>query len=326
MSRQRLVRPPVPTSGSTSAKANPWPTNDCSRTSQRRDVVYLGEHHTIPRHHEIQAGILTALAARGVSLALGLEQLESWQQPQLDRYNRGEVDFEQLAAATSWSKRWPNFRQYQPILEAARKRKIPVVALNAKAETIRQVARSGGVERLAAEDRKRLPADMRLQDPAYEKLLSLEMAVHVAATPKTLHPMIEAQIARDEAMAEALAAFLKSPPGKGRKMLVLCGSGHVAYGLGTPARLRRRLPGVNDRIVLLSESGQLRLSAQEKAQARDIEITHQQLRADRAAGGRLSVRQALIWLSFPQCFPWARTPIARSSQPIMNATPPTGTG
>jgi len=104
------------------------------------------------------------------------------------------------------------------------------------------------------------------------------MMVHASATPQTLRPMIEAQIARDEAMAEALATFLESQQGQGRKMLVLCGAGHVAYGLGLPTRVRRRLPDVKDRIVLFSESGDVRLSPEEKAQARAIEITHEQLR------------------------------------------------
>jgi uncharacterized iron-regulated protein len=90
--------------------------------------------------------------------------------------------------------------------------------------------------------------------------------------------MIEAQIARDEAMAEALVGFLRSPAGRGRAAVVLCGTGHVAYGLGLPARVRRRLPDARERIVLCSESGEVRLSEKEKAQARPIEITHQQLR------------------------------------------------
>ena len=61
-------------------------------------------------------------------------------------------------------------------------------------------------------------------------------------------------------------------------MIVLCGAGHVAYGLGTPERVRRRMPGVVDRIVLFSESGDLEISAQEKAVSREISITHEQLR------------------------------------------------
>jgi len=241
-------------------------------------TIYLGERHTLERHHEMQRKILTDLAQKGLPLAVGLEQMESSQQSHLDRYNRGEIDFEQLANVTAWSKRWQNFQQYRPILEAARKWRAPVVALNARSETIRQVVRSGGVDRLPPGLRKELPATLQVQDPLYEKSLSLQMMVHVSASSQTLRPMIEAQIARDEAMAEALATFLKSDEGRGRKVLVLCGAGHVAYGLGLPTRVRRRLPGINDRIVLFSESGEVRLSPEEKAQARAIEITHEQLR------------------------------------------------
>ena len=82
-----------------------------------------------------------------------------------------------------------------------------------------------------------------------------------------LHPMIKAQIARDEAMAQVLCTFMESEQGRGRKVLVLCGAGHVAYGLGLPTRVRRRLPDIKDRIVLFSESGEVRLSPEDKAQA-----------------------------------------------------------
>jgi uncharacterized iron-regulated protein len=241
-------------------------------------TIYLGERHTLQRHHDMQTKILADLARKGLPLALGLEQMESSQQSHLDRYSRGEIDFEQLAAATAWAKQWSNYQQYRPILEAARKWKAPIVALNAKSKTIRQVVRSGGIDRLPPETRKELPAKMQIQDPPYEKLLSLQMMVHVSATPQMLRPMIEAQIARDEAMAEAIAVFLESEQGRGRRMLVLCGAGHVGYGLGLPTRVRRRLPDSKDRIVLFSESGEVRLSPEEKAQSRDIEITHEQLR------------------------------------------------
>lgn len=241
-------------------------------------TIYLGEYHTLQRHHGMQTKILTDLAQKGLPLAVGLEQMESSQQSHLDRYNRGEIDFEQLAEATVWSKRWQNYQQYRPILEAARKWKAPIVALNARTETIRQIVRSGGIDRLPPEARKELVAKMQVEDPPYEKFLSLQMQVHASATPQVLHPMIEAQIARDEAMAQALCTFMESEQGRGRKVLVLCGAGHVAYGLGLPTRVRRRLPDIKDRIVLSSESGEVRLSPEDKAQARAIEITHEQLR------------------------------------------------
>ncbi len=62
---------------------------------------------------------------------------------------------------------------------------------------------------------------------------------------------------------------------------MLCGSGHVAYGLGMPSRVRRQLPQISDRVVLLSESGDLELSAEERAVSRPIQITHEQLLAIR---------------------------------------------
>ena len=67
--------------------------------------------------------------------------------------------------ATSWSKRWHNFAQYRPILEAAHKGKVPVVALNAESETIRQVVHSGGVERVPAEVRMLRPELCETRSP-----------------------------------------------------------------------------------------------------------------------------------------------------------------
>jgi hypothetical protein len=45
-----------------------------------------------------------------------------------------------------------------------------------------------------------------------------------------------------------------------------------------PERVTRRMPGYSQRILLFSESGDLRLSEQERKQARDIEVPHEFLR------------------------------------------------
>jgi len=242
-------------------------------------VIYLGESHRLKRHHDIQERLISDLSKRDIPLVLGLEQMESFQQPVLDRFNRGEITFDELARATEWPNRWQNYRQYRPILEAARKADVPILALNARSETIRQIVRSGGIDNLDGEQRKELPDDIQTKDPPYEKLLNLLMMVHMSATPERLRPMVEAQIARDEAMASALCSFLKSPQGRGRTAVVLCGAGHVSYGLGTVSRVRRRMPGVKDRIVLFSASGDVKLTPAERAMARGITITHEQLRA-----------------------------------------------
>jgi uncharacterized iron-regulated protein len=242
-------------------------------------VVYLGERHRVERHHQIVQKILEDLAGRGVPLALGLEQLESYQQPIVDRYNRGEIDFDKLAELTDWGQRWHGYAQYRPIVEAAYKAGAPIVALNARAETIRQVARGGGLDKLDAKTRRELPADIQTNDPLYEKLMGIVLMVHASAAPERLRPMLEAQIARDESMAATLCGFLASTQGKGRTVLVLCGSGHVNYALGTVDRVRRRMPGVKDRVLLMSESGDVVLTPAEEAMSREISVTHEQLRA-----------------------------------------------
>jgi uncharacterized iron-regulated protein len=241
-------------------------------------VIYLGERHTLERHHAIQTRIVRDLAERGLPLLLGLEQMESPYQKTLDRYCRREIDFDRLAKETDWGRRWAGYGQYREILETAREAGIPVLALNARAEVIRQVARGGGLARLDAPTRAELPSNVWLDDPAYEYVLKLMMPVHMAATPERLRPMIEAQMCRDAAMAASLCRALEAEPWRDHKAIVLCGAGHVSYGFGTPERVRRRMPEIKDRIVLLSASRDVKLTERQKAMSRPIQITHDQLR------------------------------------------------
>ena len=105
------------------------------------------------------------------------------------------------------------------------------------------------------------------------------MMVHAGMPESMMRRMFMAQVCRDETMADRLCAFLNSEAGRGRTAVVLCGAGHVSNGLGTPSRVRRRMPDVIDRIVVFSESGDVELSPAEKAMSREITITHEQLRA-----------------------------------------------
>lgn len=240
-------------------------------------VIYLGERHTLERHHAIQERIVTDLTQRGVPLVLGLEQMEAFNQAALDRYYQGEIDFDELAKQTEWVKRWSNYEQYRPILEAARQAGAPVLALNARKETVRQVARQG-IDGLDPETRSELPNEINLDDPLYEQHMKRVMMVHAMVTPEMVHSMFEAQVTRDETMADRLCAFLESAQGRDRTAVVLCGAGHVSHRLGMPDRVRRRIPGIRDRILVLCESGDVELSPRMKAMARDITITHEQLR------------------------------------------------
>ena len=243
-------------------------------------VVYVGEAHTIARHHALQLHLLEQLQTRGVPLVLCFEQLEASVQPSVDRYNRGEIDFAALAAQTNWAKQWHNYTDYQPLCEFARSHGIPLRALNAPAGVIRAISRGGGLAKLPADQRATLPAQIITDDPAYERMMNLQLAVHAAMDPAQLRTVFEAQVARDETMAANIAAArgMMAPPDEPRTAFVVIGAGHVRYGLGTAARVRRLIPGITERIVLFTESGQLKLSAADLAATREIHITHGQLR------------------------------------------------
>lgn len=245
------------------------------------DVIYVGEAHTIDRHHTVQLGVLQELHSRGRALVLAMEQLEARDQPVVDRFNAGELTFDHLATELNWAKKWKNFADYRALVEFAQQHAIPVRALNAPPEVIRAVSRGGGLEKLSAEHRAHLPDDIVLDDPLYERLLNLQLAVHMAMDPARLRPVFEAQVSRDETMAANIAAAraMAGPDGQPRTVVVVAGSGHLRFGLGTPDRVRRRLPGVVDRIILSTESGQLKLSESDRAAMRDITITHADLRA-----------------------------------------------
>jgi len=244
---------------------------------QAARVVYLGEIHSLVRHHELQTAILDGLARRGVPLVLAMEQFEYFNQPALDRFNARATDLNQLVGEAGLDKRWRGHTNYHALLQTARVHHIPVLALNARAETIRAVGRQS-LAGITTVQRVELPVDIVTDDPLYERLATRVLGVHMAFDPQKLRPIFEAQVARDETMAARLAEFLSSPAGKGRTAVVICGRGHCEYGLGMPDRVARRIPDVGQRIVLLSESGDLSLSEAERKQAREIEVPHEFLR------------------------------------------------
>ena len=258
-------------------RGEPVPYEDILEDLKGVRVVYVGETHTLQRHHQWQERIVTDLTDRGTPLVLALEQMEYHHQPALDRYASSEIDFDKLVRDTDWAKHWSNYEQYRAILEAARRAGAPILALNARAKTIRRVGKEG-LEALDADTREELPPEINLDDPMQEERLRKVMMVHAMVQEDRLRKMFEAQVSRDETMAHRLAEFLNSKRGEGLTAVVILGSGHASHGLGTPVRVRRRMPGVKDRILILTESGDLELSPKMRAMMRDITITHEQLR------------------------------------------------
>ena len=124
-----------------------------------------------------------------------------------------------------------------PILQFARAEKIPVVALNVQTEIVEKVARSG-LESLTEEEKKSIPSQMDFSDETYRDRLQKIFQEHKNFQGENFDFFCQAQILWDETMAESIDSFFKKNPEY--QMVVLAGSGHLAFGSGIPKRAARR--------------------------------------------------------------------------------------
>ncbi len=204
-------------------------------------VVYVGETHDNPASHRLELEALKGLAELHPGRqALGMEMFTRSQQPVLDRWVAGKMDEKAFLKEVHWFDNWRmDFAYYRDLLNFARDRHIPVIALNAEKSEMQEV-RSKAPDQLTPEERKKLP-EMDMTDPYQRALVTAIFGDH-AHGGMGLDGFVRAQTLWDETMAESVARYLASPAGKEKHLLVIAGGDHVNYGFGIPRRAFRRLP------------------------------------------------------------------------------------
>jgi uncharacterized iron-regulated protein len=212
-------------------------------------VVLVGETHTRLDHHLVQLEILKLLYQKSAKLAIGVEWFQQPFQKHLDAYVAGEISEHEMLHLTGYFERWRfDYRLYQPIIQYARAHNIPVIALNASRELSRALSKSG-FDDLSAELKKQLPQSYDWSDKAYEQRLRSIFDSH-PDYPGEFEDFLRGQLTWDESMAESAAQYLEGNPES--RMLILAGSGHIAYGSGIPNRIKRRID-VKQFSILISE-------------------------------------------------------------------------
>ena len=206
----------------------------------KKQVVFIGEEHDRLDHHLNQLAIIRGLYKSHPNLVIGVEYFQQPFQKYLDQFVAGDINETQLLVKTQYYRRWGyDFRLYAPIFEFVRAHKIPVIALNIPSETVQQVGEVG-FSGLTPKQRATLPQHLDESDPEYRQRLAELYGVHPQIEGADFERFYEVQLAWDEGMAARAAHYLQHHPG--RPMVILAGSGHVAYGSGIPRRLTRRLP------------------------------------------------------------------------------------
>jgi uncharacterized iron-regulated protein len=192
----------------------------------------------------MELAILEGIARRRDSVVLALEMFERDVQPLLDRYLAGSIGEDSLLAG---GRPWKNYAtDYRPLVELARERRWPVIASNVPRPLASMVAQAGlaGLDTLPTDRRAAAARDLDCpEDDYYGKFVSAmdDLSGHGPGPGEgaevRMARMYQSQCLKDETMGESAAGVWRP----GRLVVHVNGAFHTDFGMGTAARVRRRL-------------------------------------------------------------------------------------
>jgi len=218
------------------------------------DAVCLGEEHDAAPHHYLELWTIDLLAerapTRGLELGVGFEMFQRPSQAALTDYQTGRLDEAGLLEQSQYAERWGfPFAYYRPILESARQHRLSLVALNARREVTREVARVGldGLERSIERELPKLDLSQREHRASFERA----MEGHPGLGGDKLDRYYAAQVVWDETMADQAARWLRAHAPI-RRLVILAGRAHCAR-TAIPDRIERRGGGRVLSVLLATE-------------------------------------------------------------------------
>ncbi len=222
--------------------------NDIVKEIEDKKVIFIGESHTNFAHHINQLNIIKALFEKGKKVAIGLEMFQRRFQPVLDDYISGKIDEKTFLKDSQYFTRWKyNYNLYRPIIEYAKRNKIPIIALNLEKEIIKKVTKKGFYA-LSEKEKNSLPKSLDFTNQTYkENLLKIfNSTAHMNALAKNgkheVNPefIYQSQIIWDETMAESISKYLNKHSDID-SFVVLAGVGHIESFHGIASRVFRRV-------------------------------------------------------------------------------------
>jgi len=254
-------------------RGEPVPFEEMIDSLAQARLIYIGEIHTLERHHRFQLRVIQALSQRNIPLAVGLEMLPFTVQSHLDAWTDGRLGEKEFLQLIDWKTNWgTDFGLYRPIFEYARRNRISLRALNAPRDAVKEVARKG-LSGLSEEERRMLPP-ITMSSEQHRRLLALFIGRHKTLRADMQDAAYEAQDVWDSTMAQGVVQYLNSKEGAGKAMVVLAGTGHMAYGFGIPERVARSC-NLPYRIVISSDSGDLEYEKEWERYVEPADLTHE---------------------------------------------------
>ncbi len=211
-------------------------------------VLFVGESHTDMEFHRVQLRVVQELHRRGRTVIVGLEMYPAAAQEWLDRWIADEALTEEaFVEGSHWYRSWGyNWEYYRDIFVFARDNAIRMVGVNVPREVVQTVRREG-FEGLTAEQRALLPERVDTESAEHQQLFRAffgdEDTVHGDMPPALFEGMFRAQCTWDAAMGWNAVKALEASGDEDAIVVVLVGSGHVAYGLGAERQAKLWLDG-----------------------------------------------------------------------------------
>jgi aminopeptidase N len=198
-------------------------------------VILIGERHTNYEDHKVELAVIEGLFRQGRKFAIGMEMFQKPFQKAIDEYLSGAITEKEFLKKTEYFTRWIfDYSYYREIIEFAKAKGIPLLALNQRTEIMDKVAH-GGLDALSEEEKKEIPRDMDMSNESYKERLKDVYEDHPGKI--TFDNFYQSQILWDETMAHSAARFLEEHPDS--HLVVLAGVEHIMYGSGIPSRIRR---------------------------------------------------------------------------------------
>ena len=218
------------------------PAEVAQKLSKAR-LVFLGESHTNAEFHRVQLQVIRELAKAGKKVLVGLEMYPVAEQPALDLWNAGSVSEAGFVEKSAWYRNWGyHWDYYRDVFLLCREVKATLHGVNVPRELVSDV-RKKGFDGLTAEQKALLPPKIDTENADHLRLFRAffgeEDAMHSASMPEAMwQGMFRAQCTWDAAMAWNAVKALEKAKDPNAVMVVLIGSGHVAYGLGAERQAR----------------------------------------------------------------------------------------
>ena len=210
-------------------------------------VLFIGEEHTNGEFHRAQLRVIEALHAAGRKVIVGLEMFPWTLTTPLERWSRGELTEAQFLDEAKWYENWSHhWNGYRDIFLFARDQRLRMVGINAPRDVVRSV-RAKGLDSLDAATRKHMPPTIDIASAEHRQLVQsyfdAEDPLHSKMPPEQAEGLYQAQVTWDAAMGWNAGQALSTPADPKEIVVVLIGSGHAAYGLGSQRQLAPHFQG-----------------------------------------------------------------------------------